>query len=267
MRHLQVELYWLSGNSSERWYATLPAGKRVEEITTPGQCWRARTPARRGGQHVASYCATSEPRQEVRIKPQERVQLDFHYPAAAAVGKGRATVYEVRRPLNGSKTEVESLVGNVPIGGHLAIGAQAGSVYRVRDETTRRPIVERFTAGFEAEQHVDVTSHHVALEFVLSPSTPVGTGCAVYWTWGGRGAFAREHLHSNLLRAAGVGESVLRVQSAPGEQWIVRRAARPGEGAYGSEDLLLEVSATAVPATQRHVVVVPPMAVPPEARH
>ena len=80
---------------------------------------------------------------------------------------------------------------------------------------------------------------------------------AVYWTWGGASAFAREHFYAEV-RAGGA--SPLRVSSPPGEQWLVRRASRPGEGAFGAEPLLLDVTAAAAPATQRHTIVLPPRA-------
>lgn len=40
----EVELFWLSGNSTEKLYTTIPAGKQADEATFPGQCWRARDP-------------------------------------------------------------------------------------------------------------------------------------------------------------------------------------------------------------------------------
>ena len=73
----EVHLYWLSGNATERLYARLPAGKRVYETTYAGQCWRARDPI--SGNHVASYCATSEPHQTVRLGASDDVDIDFHF--------------------------------------------------------------------------------------------------------------------------------------------------------------------------------------------
>ena len=154
-----VELYWLSGNATERLYATIPAGQRVVEVTTAGQCWRAR--AKRSGQHVASYCASSEPQQEIRIEPRSRVQLYFHYPTLAAHAAGakaaaapegsaaaadakayaaavatarvtRAAIYEVGNSILGRPKE--TLVGHVTPGAHLSTEAKAGAKYTARDE-------------------------------------------------------------------------------------------------------------------------------------
>lgn len=63
-----VELFWLSGNETERHYSTLPAGQRVVELTPPGNCWRAR--AQGSGHHVLSYCATRAAEQTVYIRAQ-----------------------------------------------------------------------------------------------------------------------------------------------------------------------------------------------------
>ena len=153
-----VDLYWLSGNSSERWYATIPAGQRADEHTYAGQCWRARTVRARGGQHVASYCATAEPTQQVHITPQSKVQLDFHYPhlpgasslaklskfgssiaAPGVVPPSRASVFQL---IGTSPQYTETLVGHVAAGGHLSTSALAGSRYRVRSHdhlTTTQP--------------------------------------------------------------------------------------------------------------------------------
>ena len=211
--------------ATSRRYATIPAGQRVDERTFPGQCWRARTPKENGGQHVSSYCATSAAEQVVRLQPQEKVNLDFHYPAAAAVvdrvhepTKPTSSLFNrsaVTKPLpklnkasvfivsaatsSGASdshspavhaaavaaTEIETLVGHVAAGDHLVTSAAAGAVYRVRDSRTRQPLLPRFVAGSEAEQHVDITaSQSVILEFTLGPATAAGDGAALYWTWG-----------------------------------------------------------------------------------
>jgi len=47
------------------------------------------------------------------------------------------------------------------------------------------------------------------------------------------------------------------VASPPGEQWIVRCAARPGEGSFGEEALLCDVVAEAEPSLQCVSVVLP----------
>jgi hypothetical protein len=60
--------------------------------------------------------------------------------------------------------------------------------------------------------------------------------------------------------ARGAPPPTLRVASPPGEQWIVRRAARPGEGSFGEEALLRDVVAEAEPSLQRVSVVLPPRA-------
>jgi hypothetical protein len=266
-----VDLYWLSGNSSERWYATIPAGQRADEHTYAGQCWRARTVRARGGQHVASYCATSEPTQQVHITPQSKVQLDFHYPhlpgssslaklskfgssngAPGVAAPPRASVYQL---IGTPPHDTETLVGHVNAGGHLSTSALAGSRLRVRDEATRRPLLPLVVAGAEAEQHIDISASHVTLEFELSPGTANGDGAAIYWTWGDTAAFAREHLYAELHR--GHGSPMVRVASPAGEQWIVRRASKPGEGSYGAEELLLTVTAKEAPAVQRAVIAVP----------
>ena len=242
----------------------VPAGQRVEEKTYPGQCWRARTTRAKGGQHLVSYCATSAAEQHVRITPQEKVALDFHYPYAGVEGlASRASVYELSSMIGHLSHEVETLVGHVSPGGHLATSARAGSRYRVRDGASRRPLLPLYEAGFEAEQHVDIAERHVTLEFELGPSTAVGDGAAIYWTWGGRTAFAREHFFGELRRGGGGGGAPsppdrLRVTSPPGEQWLVRKAARPGEGSYAAESLLLDVTASASPQVQKHVIVLPP---------
>ena len=184
-----------------------------------------------------------------------------HYPAAAATRSvaPRASIYQlIDQPhATSGSAVIETLVGHVAAGGHLATSAKSGSVYRVRDTLTRRILLERVEAGGEAEQHIDVTAaRKITLEFVLSPSTAPGDGAAIYWTWGEAESFAREHLHAELRM--GEGEQVLKVESPPGETWLVRRASRPGEGTYKAEQLLLEVTAQDAPATQRHVLVVPP---------
>ena len=183
-----------------------------------------------------------------------------HYPAAATTRTvaPRASIYQLTKATTGEAV-IETLVGHVAAGGHLATSASAGSAYRVRDSLTRRVLLDRVEAGSEAEQHIDVTAaHKVTLEFALSPSTAAGDGAAIYWTWGAAGSFAREHLHAELRQ--GSGEQTLTVTSPPGETWLVRRASRPGEGTYKAEQMLLEVTAQDAPATQRHVIVVPPRA-------
>lgn len=261
-----VELYWLSGNATERLYATIPAGQRVVETTMPGQCWRART--KRSGQHVASYCASSAREQEIRIEPHDNVQLYFHFPStggasalsaatpsstsAAPTAKPRAAVYELIPVLGAERS---TLVGHVTAGGHFSMSAKAGSVYRVRDETTGKVLLERFVTGYEAEQHVDISGTRVNLEFELHAAA--ASGADLFWLWGENsdGSFAREHRYASLETPG----QKLTVPSAPGETWIVRQALKAGEGAVVPE-VLLTVTAADAPETQRHVVVVPPPA-------
>jgi len=92
----------------------------------------------------------------------------------------------------------------------------------------------------------------VTLEFELNAQSH--TGVDIFWTWGeGTGSFAREHRYDSLTEPG----QKLSVSSAPGEQWIIRKAARPGEGAIMPE-LLMQVTAAEAPEKQRHLVVVPP---------
>jgi hypothetical protein len=274
-----VELFWLSGNSSERHYATLPAGQRVEERTYPGQCWRARSV--KSSQHVAMYCATSEKTQTVNIEPHAHVALYFHYPepppdktAAASGGKDEddnvhasaAAIYELRTVLGQT---VETLVGRVVPGSHLSTSANAGAKYTVRDERSRRPLVPLYEAGFEAEQHIDIAATRVTLVFELSGATEEDGGseeelgaAAVFWTWGGAEAFAREHLHGTLLKA---GERLVVPNVAPGEEWVVRSSSKPGERVPLTSELLMDVRAEVAPAVQRHVIVLSSRSRPPQA--
>ena len=269
-----VELYWLSGNESERWYTTIPSGKRVEEVTFPGACWRARTSRERGGHHLISYCANAQKEQVVKIQPQDKVSLDFHYPSGAALAAAgglspvRATVYQLT---NVSTTEMETLIGYVAPGGHLTTSAKAGTHYRVRDSRSRRVLIDSMAAGHEAEQHIDISATQVSLEFSLSGGengdNKPGSGAAIYWTWGRVGSFAREHLYAELrYDDNGKPPVPLVVASPPGEQWLVRRASRPGEGAAESaETLLLNVVARAAPAVQRYEIVLPKPGAAPSA--
>ena len=151
--------------------------------------------------------------------------IDFHFPPARAM-PAKAHVFEVRhlasshgggggtpglghgRDANathaaaGTTSEFETLVGVVTQGGHLATNARPGAVFRVREAGTAppsRPLLERILAGYEAEQHVDIASADVILEFELAPSSAAGEGANVFWTWGGgASAFAREHWHAHL---------------------------------------------------------------------
>ena len=248
----EMEIYWLSGNQTERLYATLPAGKRIEEITTPGQCWRAR--AKKSGQHVIAYCASSQAIQTIRIEPHADVKLLFHYPRAEGSALGvRASIYELNTVLG--KT-LESLVGHVSRGAHLSFTAKAGIKYTAREEISRRPLLDvPFTAGYEAEQHVDLAATHVTLVFQLAPTSPPNAAADVFWTWGDardRTVFAREHRYGTLTAPG----QMINVSSAPGEQWVVRQAGRPGEGAILPE-LLKTVMAFEAPPKQQHIITVP----------
>ena len=98
---------------------------------------------------------------------------------------------------------------------------------------------------------MDVAASHVTLEFELAANSP--SGADLFWTWGeAAGSFAREHRYASILPG-----TPLRVSSAPGEQWVVRKASRAGEGAILPE-LLMEVTAAEKPEKQHHRIVVPP---------
>ena len=290
-RRLATPWHWLSGNATERHYATIPLGQRIEESTFAGQCWRARGP-RSSGHHVLSYCATEEPVQYAVIAPQAKVALYFHYPkpphavapptphpagaanassgaaADAHAGAGRATVFELTQVLGALR---ETPVGHVVPGSHLSTVSKPGCRYRVRDEATRRPLLSVYEAGHEAEQHVDVSPYHtVTVAFELAPSTPASEAVAVFWTWGedddaagdgGRGGLAREHLAAELDHP---GQVVTLRSVAAGEELVVRRSAQRGTPiAITEQDVLMRVVASEAPLSQRHLVVVPPRAAAP----
>ena len=170
----EVHLYWLSGNATERLYARLPAGKRVYETTYAGQCWRARDPI--SGNHVASYCATAEPHQTVRLGASDDVDIDFHFARTRKLGQ-HARVVRVGPP--------SRVAGEVAQGAHLTVRAKAGERFKVvgsaaptaRAAAADATVVDaeivllEMTARAEAEQHVNIGSN-VTLRFEL----PSGRG-------------------------------------------------------------------------------------------
>ena len=245
-----IDIFWLFSNATERLYSSLPAGQRVVETTLPGMCWRARSQQsslfKGHGQHLLTYCATNEPTQFVNIVPQTNVSVQVHFPRSRKL-VSKAEVYTVRSV---GGVPVEQPAGEVAQGGDLQLATSAGTVLRARDPLTRQLLFEG-VVGYEAEQLVDITGSSVSLELSLAPSSAPGERVDVFWTWGEGGdgsghAFAREHFHAQLTSPG----QTLRIPSAAGEEWIVRRATDLTER-------LLAVTLTEAP-TQQHVVVVPP---------
>ena len=212
----EVHLYWLSGNATERLYARLPAGKRVYETTYAGQCWRARDPI--SGNHVASYCATAEPHQTVRLGASDDVDIDFHFARTRKLGQ-HARVVRVGPP--------SRVAGEVAQGAHLTVRAKAGERFKVvgsaaptaRAAAADATVVDaeivllEMTARAEAEQHVNIGSN-VTLRFELPSDAAAGHD--VFWVWDDA-AFAAEHLYGSV--AAG---GTLSAPTVAGEEWIVR---------------------------------------------
>ena len=212
----EVHLYWLSGNATERLYARLPAGKRVYETTYAGQCWRARDPI--SGNHVASYCATAEPHQTVRLGASDDVDIDFHFARTRKLGQ-HARVVRVGPP--------SRVAGEVAQGAHLTVRAKAGERFKVvgsaaptaRAAAADATVVDaeivllEMTARAEAEQHVNIGSN-VTLRFELPSDAAAAHD--VFWVWDDA-AFAAEHLYGSV--AAG---GTLSAPTVAGEEWIVR---------------------------------------------
>jgi len=209
-----AELFWLSDNATERWYASLPAGLEVTERTYPGQCWRARDATT--GNHLLSYCATLAPSQTVAIAPAGAVRLDFHFSPTAKLAPSATVVEE-------SAGRAPTTVGTLRQGGTLSVQASAGARYRVVEGGSGKTIA-RQTASHEAEQHVDIGSP-VVLRFSVQPSRfhvggEAGGRLSLYWSWAGEGGFGAEHLEATL--AEGETRSIATMS---GERWIVRDAA------------------------------------------
>ena len=173
----EVELFWLSGNSTEKLYTTIPAGKQVDEATFPGQCWRARDP--RTGNHLAMYCATDEPVQHVHITPHSSVSVEFHFAPTAKLGKRVRVVSLATAAERKTGAPAEMTVGEIEQDGHLTTRAHAGTRFRVVDAASGRRLLET-QASYEAEQHVDVGTN-VSLGVTL-PAQAAGSA-QLYWLW------------------------------------------------------------------------------------
>lgn len=236
----EVQLFWLSGNSTEQLYTTIPAGQQVDETTHPGQCWRARDPT--SGNHLASYCATSQPLQHVYITPKSNVTLDFHFPPTSKLGK-RVRILSVGPP--------QEVVGAVEQGGWLSTKAIAGAKFQVVEESSGRPLLET-TATHEAEQHVDIGTN---VSLYVSLPARAAANAQLYWIWGGDEAFAREHLHGPIVPG-----QTLHVATLAGEQWVARDEA--------SGKVLRTLTTTDAPLQRIELEVEPPAArtPPPSSR-
>lgn len=236
----EVQLFWLYENNTEQLYTTIPAGLQADETTFPGQCWRARDP--RSGNHLLSYCATSEPLQTVHIAPSTNVKLDFHFPPTAKLAE------RVRVLALGDGSSTPSLVGELAQGGRVSTRAVAGAKFKVVEvvKGLDRPLLQ-MTASHEAEQHVDIGSS-VSLTVQL-PATAFGPA-ELFWLWGGDDAFAREHLHGSVLPG-----QTLRIATMAGEQWIAKDKASGTvlltTTTTDAAEQSVELSAVAAPAVEK----------------
>ena len=209
----------------------------------------------RSGNHLLSYCATSEPLQTVHITPSTDVRLDFHFPPTVKLAQ------RVRVLALGDGSSTPSLVGELAQGGRVSTRAVAGAKFKVVEvvkgldrpllqitvglcllwlhslflhlphtrltpasmhSSTPRPCPPTRTpshrqASHEAEQHVDIGSSVVLT--VKLPATAFGPA-ELFWLWGGDDAFAREHLHGSVLPG-----QTLRIATMAGEQWIAKDKA------------------------------------------
>ena len=71
----------------------------------------------RSGNHLLSYCATSEPLQTVHITPSTDVRLDFHFPPTVKLAQ------RVRVLALGDGSATPSLVGELAQGGRVSTRA------------------------------------------------------------------------------------------------------------------------------------------------
>ena len=79
----------------------------------------------RSGNHLLSYCATSEPLQTVHITPSTDVRLDFHFPPTVKLAQ------RVRVLALGDGSATPSLVGELAQGGRVSTRAVAGAKFKV----------------------------------------------------------------------------------------------------------------------------------------
>jgi len=263
-----VELYWLMANATERHYATIPAGQRVDETTLPGECWRARTPSSASfrGHDLLTYCATTATNQYVNIVPHEHVHVDLHFPRSQAMPRS-ANIYSVQT-VGGQQAEM--LLGPLAQGAHLYFDAKAGGRFVARNLLTRALLLEG-SIGYEEDQYFDLSSSNVTFELELDVAAqePV----EVFWVSrgehapptaptpvGGPPAEAQAtdveqfHFHAEVSRPG----EVLTVSSTAGEEWVVRRKHEPYDKVFG-------ITLVDDPEVHRHVIVVPPRAPPPRS--
>lgn len=209
-----ASLYWLSQNSSEHLYSEIPRGMQVVETTQPGHCWRVRD-SHSGNHLVTRYCASSAPRQDVVIKGQRDVVVEFSFPKLAATSQLTASsiaILEVHERDQVAQASTGSHVGVLPRGGHLMTEAVAGAAFIAVESGTGR-VVGRTTLTFEAKQYVTFGSQDLTanVEFV-APRT-ASHAFSVYH----KEADGEEHLRASLKP----GEAV-RVHSTVGSEWVVR---------------------------------------------
>lgn len=270
-----VDVFWIAANQTERRYANVPAGQRVQETTEPGQCWRVKTTAKLSsllhGQTLVTYCATAEPRQYVHVVPKEQVDLTFHYPMGASAMRSMgasamknalaatANVYHAR--VLGHGLPLEQLVGTLKQGETLHVPrVRAGGRYIAREgmgaASPSRKVLLDVAVGYEAEQHYDLVAANRTIELALAPDTAPDAAVHVFYaddeTDKQASTIGREHFFAELTAAS----PSVQMTSAAGERWLVRRRSET----YEPGETLLELAVRDEDAVQRHLIVVPPIA-------
>ena len=120
----------------------------------------------RSGNHLLSYCATSEPLQTVHIAPSTNVKLDFHFPPTAKLAQ------RVRVLALGDGSSTPSLVGELAQGGRVSTRAVAGAKFKVVEvvKGLDRPLLQ-MTVGLYLLWSYLLSSHlpHTRLTFASHP--------------------------------------------------------------------------------------------------
>lgn len=168
--------------------------------------------------------------------------MDLYFPRTRTAS-AEAQIYAIRAV--GMQSAVEHLVGSVRQGSHFKAVVKAGSRFVARDATSQRELLN-VTCGYEAAQHYDLLPSSVELQLTLAPSTPASEGALIYWTWDDEMGIGQEHFHGELTSP---GET-MKVASAPGETWTVRRSGELSEK-------IMEFTLSDTP-TQRRMIVLPP---------
>ena len=120
----------------------------------------------RSGNHLLSYCATSEPLQTVHIAPSTNVKLDFHFPPTAKLAQ------RVRVLALGDGSSTPSLVGELAQGGRVSTRAVAGAKFKVVEvvKGLDRPLLQ-MTVGLYLLWSYLLSSYlpHTRLTFASHP--------------------------------------------------------------------------------------------------